>query len=222
MRTHREFRAVVRPVCLVVALALAVLASSAAQTAATAGVARTAEAVRPSISKVEPPNWWTNFSPSLMVLLYGDHLNGANISVKYPGVTVDKVQTEPDGLHAFVWLKLDSTAKPGTLAIHVKGEGGEATANLALQARSSPEGKFQGVTPNDVIYLIMPDRFADGDPSNDQPPSAAPGTYNRNSPMAYHGGDLKGIQQHLPYLKDLGITTLWLTPLYLNYNGSSD
>ncbi len=224
MRKHRELRAVVRLLCFVVALALAPFAGAAAPTAApTAGAAPTAEPVGPpSISKVEPPNWWTNFSPSLMVLLYGSHLNGAHISVDYPGVSVDKVQAEPDGLHAFVWLKLDATVKPGTLSIRVKVEAGETTANLVLQARSSQEGKFQGLTPNDVIYLIMPDRFSDGDPSNDQPPSAAPGTYNRKSPMAYHGGDLKGIRQHLPYLKDLGITTLWLTPLYQNDNGSSD
>ena len=176
----------------------------------------------PAVSKVEPPNWWTNFSPSLMVLLYGDHLNGANISVNYPGVSVDKVQTEPDGQHAFVWLKLDPAAKPGTLAIRVKTDGGETTASLTLQARSPQEGKFQGVTPDDVIYLIMPDRFSDGDPSNDQPPGAASGTYNRKSAMAYHGGDLKGVQEHLRYLKELGITTLWLTPLYQNDNRSSD
>lgn len=176
----------------------------------------------PVVSKVEPPNWWTNFSPSLMVLLYGDHLIGANVSVNYPGVAIGKVQTEPDGQHAFVWLKLEPTAKPGMLAIRVKTSGGETTANLVLQARSPQEGKFQGVTPNDVIYLIMPDRFADGDLSNDQPQGAAAGTYNRQSAMAYHGGDLKGIQEHLPYLKDLGITTLWLTPLYQNDDATSD
>ncbi len=85
-----------------------------------------------------------------------------------------------------------------------------------MSARPPQQGKYQGVTRDDVIYLIMPDRFADGDPSNDQPPRLRAGTYDRKSPKAYHGGDLKGVQQHLPYLKDLGVTTLWLTPLYQN------
>ena len=64
----------------------------------------------------------------------------------------------------------------------------------------------------------MPDRFADGDPTNNMPKGAAPGTYDRKAPKAYHGGDLKGIQEHLPYLKDLGITTVWLNPIVDNDN----
>ena len=95
-------------------------------------------------------------------------------------------------------------------------------ATLPLLQRSSQQGKFQGITRDDVIYLIMPDRFADGDPSNDQPKGAAPGTYDRARPKTYHGGDLKGIQEHLPYLKDLGVTALWLTPLYDNDDSTSD
>ena len=67
---------------------------------------------RPVVSKVEPPNWWTNYSSPLMVLLYGDHLAASNITTDYPGVAVDKVQTEPDGNHAFVWLKIDPSAQP--------------------------------------------------------------------------------------------------------------
>ncbi len=157
-----------------------------------------------------------------MVLLYGENLNAADISTEYPEVTITKVQTEPDGKHAFVWLNLGSTAKPGAVVLHVKNDGGDATVSLLLSARPPQQGKYQGVTRDDVIYLIMPDRFADGDTSNDQPPQAAPGTYDRKSPKAYHGGDLKGVQEHLPYLKDLGVTTVWLTPLYQNDDGSSD
>ena len=157
-----------------------------------------------------------------MVLLYGDNLNAANISTDYSGVTITRTQTEPDGKHAFVWLDLDPTTKPGTVVLHLKNTSGDTTAKLLLSARPPQQGKYQGVTRDDVIYLIMPDRFADGDPSNDQPPHAAAGTYDRKRPHAYHGGDLKGIQQHLPYLKDLGVTTLWLTPLYQNDDATSD
>src|ERR1700733_7828146 len=108
MRKHCEFRAVVRPPCLVVAFAPAVFASSAAQpAAATAGAARTADAAGPpAISKVEPPNWWTNFYSPVMVLLYGENLANASISVDYSGISIPRTQAEPDGKHAFVWLDL--------------------------------------------------------------------------------------------------------------------
>jgi neopullulanase len=206
--THR--RAVLRSVSVV---AIAVLLSFAS--AALPGTA-------PQVNKVEPPNWWTGFRPEVMVLLYGKNLAAADISVDYPGVSVVKVQTQPDGKHAFAWMNLDSATLPGDLVIHVKTSAGETRANLPLLQRSSQQGKFQGITRNDVIYLIMPDRFADGDGSNNQPNGAAVGTYDRRGTKTYHGGDLKGIQEHLPYLKDLGVTALWLTPLYENDNATSD
>jgi len=176
----------------------------------------------PRVSKVEPPNWWTGFQPAVMVLLYGDNLAGADISVNYPGVSIAKVQTQPDGKHTFVWLRLDRKTRPGDVVINVKTPSGATRATLSLLARSSPEGKFQGITRDDVIYLIMPDRFADGDPSNNQPKGAADGTYDRSGAKTYHGGDLKGIQEHLPYLKDLGVTALWITPIYDNDDSTSD
>jgi glycosidase len=92
---------------------------------------------------------------------------------------------------------------------------GSTTVQLPLLARDDPRGRFEGFSRDDVIYLIMPDRFADGDPSNDQP-SGSNGVYDRSKQMTYHGGDLRGIRQHLDYLHDLGVTTLWLTPVWKN------
>ena len=181
-----------------------------------------AQAGTPHISKVEPPNWWTSYVSPVMVLFYGENLQSATFSVDYPGVTISKVQNEPDGKHVFVWLDIGATAQPGTVGVQVTTASGATTAKLALLARSPQQGKFQGVTRDDIIYLIMPDRFADGDRANDQPAGAAPGTYDRRNPHAYHGGDLKGVQEHLPYLKELGVTTLWLTPLYQNDDATSD
>lgn len=174
----------------------------------------------PQISKVEPPNWWTNFVSPVMVLLYGENLSDAKISVTYPGVKIQKTQVQPDGKHAFVWLSIANNAKAGSVNLNVKTASGATTAALALLDRVPQKGRFQGVTRDDVIYLIMPDRFADGDPSNNMPKGAAPSTYDRTAAKAYHGGDLKGIQDHLPYLKDLGVTTLWLTPIFDNDNSS--
>ena len=176
----------------------------------------------PQISKVEPPNWWANYDSPVTVLIYGDGLSDASFKVSYPGVSIDKTQLQPDGKHAFVWLNISPKSKPGTATIQVKTASGETKFPFPLLRREPTQGRFQGVTQDDVIYLIMPDRFADGDPANDQPAGAAPGTYDRNSPRTYHGGDLRGVQQHLPYLKDLGVTTIWLNPIADNSDETSD
>ena len=177
-------------------------------------------AAQPRVTRIEPPNWWTGFVSPVMVLLYGENLQDAKISVSYPGVKVEKIQLQPDGKHAFVWLDIAKGAKPGNVALTLKTRQGTTTATFPLLARLPQQGRFQGVTRDDVIYLIMPDRFADGDPSNNMPKGAGPGTYDRKVAKAYHGGDLKGIQDHLPYLKDLGVTTLWLSPIVDNDNVS--
>ncbi len=88
---------------------------------------------------------------------------------------------------------------------------------FSLVARQPAAGRYQGFGPNDVIYLIMPDRFADGDPSNDDP-AVSKGLWNRSKARFYHGGDLAGIRQRLPYLQSLGITAIWLNPIYDNNN----
>jgi len=175
---------------------------------------------QPQITKVEPPNWWTNFVSPVMVLLYGENLDDAKISVSHPGVKIEKTQLQPDGKHAFVWLRVAKNAKAGNVGLEIKTAAGATTAKFPLLERAPQTGRFQGVTRDDVIYLIMPDRFADGDPSNNTPKASGPGTFNRQAAKAYHGGDLKGIQDHLPYLKDLGVTTLWLNPVFDNDNSS--
>src|SRR5215813_11937722 len=88
------------------------------------------------VSKVEPPNWWTNYSSPLMVLLYGENLNASNITTDYAGVTIDKVQSETDGKHAFVWLNIDANAAPGTVVMRVRNAKGDTTANLQLSPRT--------------------------------------------------------------------------------------
>jgi len=173
---------------------------------------------QPSVTKIEPPNWWTGFVSPVMVLLYGEQLNDAKFSVSYPGIKIEKTQLQPDGKHAFVWLSIAKNAKPGTVNLSIATPSGTTVAALPLMARLPTTGRFLGVTRNDVIYLIMPDRFADGDPNNNMPQRAAPGTFDRKAAKAYHGGDFKGIQDHLPYFKDLGVTTLWLTPVVDNDN----
>jgi glycosidase len=114
-----------------------------------------------------------------------------------------------------VWLKLEAELKSGTAVCRISTPTGTTSFELPLAAREQTIHKFQGLTTADVVYLIMPDRFANGDPSNDEPTDAQ-GSHDRLKPRTYHGGDLRGIREHLDYLKDLGVTTLWLTPIVKN------
>ena len=168
----------------------------------------------PLVRKVEPPNWWTNFTPELTLLLTGENLSGAHVVSASKGVGVLGSDASSNGHYLFVRLKV-SSSRPATEQLRLNTASGSALVQLPLLARPQTAGRFEGFSRDDVIYLIMPDRFADGDPSNDQPPGST-GVYDRSKPMAYHGGDLRGIREHLGYLHDLGITTLWLTPVWKN------
>jgi glycosidase len=130
-------------------------------------------------------------------------------------LTVSRTQSTVGGNYLFVWLKIGSDTRSGTAVCRIIAPKGATSFELPLASRSPTLGKFQGLSQNDVMYLIMPDRFANGDPTNDEP-AEAPGSHDRTKPRAYHGGDLLGIQNHLAYLKDLGVTTLWLTPVVKN------
>ncbi len=154
-----------------------------------------------------------------MLMITGEHLAGAHVSTNTPGIRVVRTLDGSGGRYEFVWLEITAAASPGKINLELSTEGGRQEADLPLERRNpageteSEGGGFNGFGPDDVIYVIMPDRFDDGDVSNDFPSS---GAYDRNAPRAYHGGDLRGIQQRLPYLKDLGVTTIWITPIYQN------
>jgi neopullulanase len=169
----------------------------------------------PAVTKVEPPSWWTNLTPEVMLLVSGHKLEATRVVCNLPSVLVERTQATAGGEYLFVWMKIGPDTKSGTAICRVTTPTGVTSFELPLAARGMKLGKFQGLSQEDVIYLIMPDRFANGDPTNDEPPQAK-GTHDRSNPRAYHGGDLRGIRDHLPYLKDLGVTTLWLTPILKN------
>jgi neopullulanase len=174
----------------------------------------------PVVRKMEPPNWWINYTPTLTLLLTGENLTGAHVESPTGQVIVQGAEASANGHYLFVHLQLDSSLHAGTIPLHlITAAGstkiGSTTIPLSLLPRADPAGHFAGLSRDDVIYLIMPDRFADGDTSNDQPADSN-GKYDRSQPMAYHGGDLRGIHDHLSYLHDLGVTTLWLTPVWKN------
>jgi glycosidase len=156
-----------------------------------------------------------------MLMFTGENLEHATVSTNSKGVIVRRTMNGRNRHHLFAWLEIDKSKAPGYIPLIVTTANGTQTVEWRLERRN-PAGEnagtgvnrgFNGFAPDDVIYLIMPDRFADGDPGNNFPGS---GAYDRAQPRAYHGGDLRGIQEHLPYLKDLGVTTLWITPIYDN------
>ncbi|HLK03881.1 MAG TPA: alpha-amylase family glycosyl hydrolase [Candidatus Acidoferrum sp.] len=169
----------------------------------------------PQVVKVEPPNWWLNLTPEIMLLLSGHDLQATKLTCNLPEVVVSRTQTSHQGDYLFVWLKFASNARSGTLICRIFTPNGETKFELPIASRAPTATRFHGLSQNDVIYLIMPDRFADGDPTNDEP-AEFPGSHDRAKPRAWHGGDLRGVRDHLDYLQGLGVTTLWLTPVVKN------
>ena len=169
----------------------------------------------PAVMKVEPPNWWVGLTPDVMLLLSGKNLRATHVSCNLRDVVARRTESSGDGNYLFVWLKLGPGLHNGTAVCRVTTAHGETTFELPIAARQQTLGRNQGISLDDVIYLIMPDRFANGDPLNDEPAEFL-GSHDRSKPRAYHGGDFRGIEKHLDYLKDLGVTTLWLTPIVKN------
>lgn len=173
------------------------------------------------VDKVEPPNWWIGmpYQP-VMLLVYGEGLSNAKVTTEYPGVSAVVTKT-PNAYHLFVWMKVAETAKPGQVTFTVESGGEKSKFSVELMARSSQQGKFQGINQDDILYLIMPDRFANGDPSNDVP-KGSEGMTDRSQSRRWHGGDLAGVTQHLDYIHELGATAVWLTPWWKQNPGTSD
>ncbi|PYS87882.1 MAG: alpha-amylase [Acidobacteria bacterium] len=172
----------------------------------------------PELVKVEPPNWWAGSSINpVRVLMRGRNLMGAQITVRGTGLRVSNLRTNPAGTYLFADVWIAPNAAPGFRTLHLTTPKGLVEAPFEVSAPLPRAGRFQGWTTDDVVYLIMTDRFSDGDPSNNDP-AGSRGMYDRAKPRYYHGGDFQGIINHLPYLKDLGVTAIWLTPWYDNVN----
>lgn len=167
-----------------------------------------------------PTNWWVGMkNPRLQVMLHEENIGKSVISLgKYPGVQLVKVTTAENPNYVFLDLLIAPGTQPGRLSIQVKKDGKITTYPYALNARRPGKGtRFaQGVNSSDLIYLIMPDRFSNGDAANDRVAGMRDQSLNRDSIFLRHGGDLKGIMNHLDYLQDLGVTTVWMTPVLEN------
>jgi len=175
----------------------------------------------PVIHKVEPPSWWAGHTINpVRLLIHGKDLRHVRVSAgsgspfELFGQTVNAA-----GTYIFVNLRIRPHARPGDYKLHFSTGTGVADFPFRINEPLDASKNFQGVTTDDVLYLIMPDRFSNGDTSNDAPPDAPPEANDRRNPRAWHGGDLRGIIDRLPYLKELGVTAIWLNPWYDNWNG---
>lgn len=174
----------------------------------------------PVVTNVEPPSWWANHSINPVCLLVrGENLGGAKVRSSSREVAVSNVRANERGTYLFVYLNVSRAAKAGDYSFFVETPTGHTKFSFRIEKPLDPKTHFQGITNDDVIYLIMPDRFSDGDERNNLPAGAAKESYDRTNARAYHGGDLRGVINHLSYLKELGITAIWLTPWCDNWNG---
>ncbi len=183
-----------------------------------------AKTVKPQIKRVDPAFWYAGMkNPSLQLMMSGPGIAGiTDVTTDYPGVRVDSVVRLDSPNYLLVYLNVGQ-AKPGTLTLNFKGLK-KAPKPLAyeLKAREKAGYERRGFDISDVLYLLMPDRFAQG--LDHSKPIAGMNAYreDRTQPSLRHGGDMEGIRQHLDYFTDLGVTALWFTPVLENNSPDSD
>jgi neopullulanase len=165
---------------------------------------------------VEPPFWWAGMHhPELQIKVYGENIGTTRVKVDHPGVKLREVVAVDSPNYIFLYLDL-TDATPGTIKIEfTSGRRTLYTYNYELRQRRENARYLEGFDNSDAIYLLMPDRFANGDPSNDNIPGMLE-PYDRNNPDGRHGGDIQGIINNLDYIHDLGFTAIWINPLLEN------
>lgn len=171
-----------------------------------------------TITRIDPAFWWAGMkNPNLELLVHHPEIGSAQVSLSYPGVRLAAVEPAKNKDFLYLSLVIDARVQPGTFPISFKLGKKTFEYQYELKARKSPEtASSRGVRPSDFIYLIMPDRFSNGDPTNDIVKGTNEASINRDSMYWRHGGDLQGVINKLDYLNDLGITAIWLNPVQEN------
>ena len=151
----------------------------------------------------------------IQLLVYGKDLSGFSVSADTRGIKVDSVHYLANKDYSFVDLRISAGAAPGNYRLTFSKNGKKVEIPFPLLKRETDKMRHRGFGNEDVVYLIMPDRFADGDPSNNEV-EGMHNDYKPDSPLGRHGGDLQGIINNLDYFNDLGVTSIWLTPVLEN------
>ncbi len=170
-----------------------------------------------AVTRVEPSNWWAAMSnPSLQVLLYGENISALTPEIDYPGVDVETVVRVENQNYLFVYLEIDKSVRPGDFEILLTS-GGKLIESVpySIWPRERASRERMGFDPSDTIYLITPDRFANGNPANDEFPGMAEGL-ERSHKDGRHGGDIQGIADSMDYIEDMGFTAIWVNPVLEN------
>ena len=168
------------------------------------------------IQRVEPLHWWAGMkNPDLQILVYGKDIANSEVSISYPQVELREVVKVENPNYLFLYLYIQPQAQAGMIPIKFKHGKLETTHAYELKKRVKSGDAYKSFDGSDVMYLLMPDRFANGDKSNDQIAGMNQG-YDRKDDFGRHGGDIKGISNNLDYIKDLGFTALWINPLLEN------
>ncbi|WP_412176253.1 glycoside hydrolase family 13 protein [Formosa sp. PL04] len=175
------------------------------------------------MTHLEPPNWWVGFENSdLELLVNSPEIGDAIPEINYPGVTITAVHKAKSPNYLFIDLKIDKTTQAGQFDIVFNHKTGASTVHTyELKSRVKNAKDYIGFNSSDAIYLITPDRFANGDPSQDVDKSMNEKTIDRKDDYGRHGGDIRGVINHLDYIQELGFTAIWPTPLLINDMDSS-
>ena len=174
-----------------------------------------------NIERIEPTNWYVGMKDaSLQLMVCGKDVRNTEVEVSYPGVRIDSIARLDSPNYLFLYLNLEG-AKAGEMTLSFKQGKQTKKVKYQLKDRAMAGDKRMGFTNEDVLYMLMPDRFANGNPKNDVLQNLRDKTCDRTAPSLRHGGDLEGIRQHLDYFTDLGVTALWLTPVLENDSPSN-
>lgn len=175
-----------------------------------------AKAQKKTIERIEPLHWWVGMhNPELQIMIYGKDVSLYSATTDYPGIKIKRQIKGDSPNYLFLYVEFDETVQAGKVTFNLKDGKKKAQFEYELKARLGSEGRHLGFDASDVIYLMMPDRFANGDPTNDSVEGMLERA-NRSNPNGRHGGDLAGIIKNLDYIKDAGMTAIWFTPIFEN------
>jgi len=175
------------------------------------------QAKKTEVNRIDPPDWWVGMNnPSLQLMVYGENISETNPILNYDGVELKEVIKLESANYLFLNLVISPDARPGNFEIQFyRGKKIVDSYTYTLKSRNNDPQLHKGFDNSDVIYLLMPDRFANGVRENDDVEGMLEKA-NRKKPLGRHGGDIKGIINHLDYLEKLGVTALWINPLLEN------
>ena len=169
------------------------------------------------IDKVHPPNWWIGHkNPNLQLLIKAEKINDYEVNINYPGVKITNIHNADSPNYIFLDLEISDKAKEGSFIITFTKENKTLSYSYKLRKKRSLEDQSNGFDSSDAIYLITPDRFANGNYENDIIDFLKERKIDRANNYARHGGDLKGIFENISYIKNMGFTSLWLNPVLIN------